>query len=299
VDYFDVIVIGQGYAGLTAAKLAAERGLRVANCEGECMGGLILNINELEPSPSGQELSGVDLASTLALSNAESGVTPISDTVTAVEQGEEGLWIVRTEEEAYSARNVILASGAKLRKLGVPGEEEYFGQGVSECADCDGPMYGGKDTVVVGGGDSAFQEALKLAEFADKVTIVMRGAVPRARKDLVERAKGNAKIAHRTHSSVTEVIGSPENGVEGIRIQSGAGEEVMPCAGVFIFIGLEPNAAFVQADVRRDASNAIITTEAGATGPEGLWAIGAVRSGFGGMLTDAEADAVRALAALS
>jgi thioredoxin reductase (NADPH) len=220
--------------------------------------------------------------------------------VTALERGEDGLWIVKTDSEDYAARHVIIASGARLRKLDVPGEEEFEGQGVSECADCDGPMYKGMETVVVGGGDSAFQEALALAQYADKVTIIMRGAGPRARAYFRERAAAEPRIVQLTNTRILAIEGAPGKGVEAIRVESDdAGEHAVPCAGVFIFIGLEPNTGFVPSEVSRDAEGALLTSDRCATALDGVWAIGAVRSGFGGMLTDADADVERAFAALA
>src|SRR5580700_343311 len=253
MENFDVIVIGQGYAGLTAARLSMQRGLRTANFESECMGGLVININELDPAPSGAEPSGAELASNLALSNMEQGVEPVTDAVTAVQPTDDGAWVVKTEAEVYLARHVIVASGARLRKLGVPGEEEFFGQGVSQCADCDGPLFQDMDTVVVGGGDSAFQEALALSQFARSVTIVMRGAGPGAGPELLEHAGANPKITRLPHTSVAAILGVPRKGVEAVRITTvGAGERTLACGGVFVFIGLEPNTAFLPADLRRD-----------------------------------------------
>jgi len=299
MENFDVIVIGQGYAGLTAARLSMQRGLRTANFEAECMGGLVININELDPAPPGAEPSGAELASSLALSNVEQGVVPVTDAVTAVERTDDGAWVVKTDAEVYLARHVIVASGARLRKLGIPGEEEFFGQGVSQCADCDGPLFQDMDTVVVGGGDSAFQEALALSQFARTVTIVMRGARPRARAEILTRAAANPKLTQLPHTRLEAVLGVRRQGVEAVRITTaGAGERTLACGGVFIFIGLEPNTAFLPADLRRDPAGALITSEQCATGVPDLWAIGAVRSGHGGTLMDAAADAQRAVAAL-
>lgn len=297
MERFDVIVIGQGYAGLTAARWATSRGMRTANFEANCMGGLILSINELDPVPAGSEHSGAELSSALAMSNDEQGVVAVSDTVTALE-GSAGHWVVRTAGQSYGATHVVIASGARLRKLGVPGEAEYFGAGVSECADCDGPLYKGAETVVVGGGDSAFQEALALSRYASKVTLIMRGAGPRARAELRQKAATNEKLVQLTQTRVLEVLGVEGKGVEGVRVAAqGQGDQVLPCAGVFVFIGVQPNTQFLPADLPRDAQGALVTSEL-AVAP-GLWAIGAARSGFGGLLTDAADDAQRAIAALS
>jgi thioredoxin reductase (NADPH) len=300
MESFDVIVIGQGYAGLAAARLAIQRGLRTANFEAQCMGGLIININELEQVPQGAEHSGAELASNIAMSNMDRGVATMSDAVIGVERGADGSWVVRTDSGAYAARHVIVASGARLRKLGVPGEEEFFGQGVSECADCDGPMFQGMETVIVGGGDSAFQEALALSAFATRVTMVMRGTAPRARADLVERVAANPKVVQLPNTRLLAINGAPGKGVDSVRLETdGHGESTLPTAGVFIFIGLEPNTGFLPTDLKRDAAGALMTSDQCATALPGLWAIGAVRSGYGGMLTDAAADAERVIADLS
>lgn len=300
MENYDVIVIGQGYAGLTAAGLATNRGLRTINFEARCMGGLILNINELHPIPEGAEHSGSELASNLLMNNLDDGVVNASEQVNDVRRGEDGLWLVKTSEKIYAAPNVIVASGARLRKLRIPGEEELFGQGVSECADCDGPMFRGMETVVVGGGDSAFQEALALSQYASRVTIVMRGSVPRARAELLEQAAANPKLIQLPNTRIISIDGAPGKGVESVRIiTEGEVEKSLPCSGVFVFIGLEPNTQFLPADLRRDSAGALITSDRCETAFAGLWAIGAVRSGYGGMLTDAAADAERVVATLS
>jgi thioredoxin reductase (NADPH) len=299
MDKFDAIIIGQGFAGLSAARLAAQRGLRTANFEGEMTGGLIINVNELDPLPAGAEHSGAELASNIAMLNLDNGVESVSDAVVGMVCEGSG-WSVKTANGTYGARHVVVASGARLRKLNVPGEENFFGQGVSVCADCDGPLFSDQETVVVGGGDSAYQEAVTLAQYARKVTLLLRSDVPRARPELVARAVENPRISLLTGTRVLEVVGEPGKGVDGVRIASnGHGEQTLTCTGVFVFIGLEPNTAFLPAEVQRDPSGALVVSPQCATNLPGLWAIGAVRAGFGGLLTDAAADAERVIAALS
>jgi thioredoxin reductase (NADPH) len=211
-----------------------------------------------------------------------------------VSRADQGHWLVETEDgEDYAAAKVIVASGAHFRKLGIPGETELFGRGVSECADCDGPLYRGLEAVVVGGGDSAFQEASILSRFASKVTILMRGDAPRARLGLVEAAKSNPKIFLRPNTQITEVLGD-ETGVTGVRL---LGDEVLPCAGAFVFVGLEANSGFLPAEVGRDAAGGVVTDDQLMSSAPGLYVIGAARSGFGGLLSDARVDAERAVAA--
>lgn len=297
---FELVVIGQGYAGLTAAKLAATQGLHTASVEANCMGGWIMNINKLDPGPEGTPESGAELASSLSMSNTELGVTDVLGNVTSLNRNDDGLWIVKTEEEAYTAPNVIIASGGRRRTLGVPGETEFLGQGVSECADCDGPLFRDAETIIVGGGDAAFQEALTLAEFAGRVTILIRGSAPRARTDFQQRVAANPRIVQRLHTRLLAIEGQPGAGVESVRIQTeGSGESTLAAKGVFIFVGLEPNTGFVPTEIARDQAGALITSEDCATALPGLWAIGAVRSGYKGLLTHAAQEAERAIAALT
>lgn len=299
MERFDVVIIGQGYAGLVAAKLAAERGLRTASIEQLMPGGLVTSINELDPAPAGASACGPELTAELAMANMDNGVESVSSVVNSMALGHDNSWVIATDANEYVANNVIVASGARLRKLGVPGEQEFFGRGVSECADCDGPMYQGMAVVVVGGGDSAFQEALALTAYAEKVTIVMRGATPRAKAALVEQVAQNAKIAVLPNTQVRAILGEATGGVTGVRIQSADNAETtLPCSGVFSYIGLRPDSGYLPAEVNRDATGAVQVAANGKTNLPGLWAIGAVRSGFGGQLSDAAADAQRAVAAL-
>jgi thioredoxin reductase (NADPH) len=296
---FDVIVIGQGYAGVTVARLAAARGLRTANFEAMYAGGLVMNVNELDPVPEGGEHVGAELVSNIAMANMDNGVVSVAAPAIAISRGADGAWTVEGDAELHVAPSIVVATGARLRKLGVPGEEEFFGRGISECADCDGPMFQDMETVVVGGGDSAFQEALALCQYAGKVTIIMRGEKPRARAGLVERAAGNPKIALLPKTQVLAVEGNG-SGVTGVRVRAADGaERTIACSGVFVFIGLDPNAVFLPGELARDGAGAIIASDDGATNLPGLYAIGAVRSGFGGLLSDALADAERVAARLA
>lgn len=301
MNKFDVVVIGQGYAGLLAAKRAREQGLKVASVEALYPGGLVMNIMHLDPAPEGvTEPNGSDVISTLAMDNMDLGIPTIAGSATAVIKSPIGHFTVETDSEAVEARQVIVASGAKFRKLGVPGEEEFFGRGISECADCDGPMFGGMDAVIVGGGDSAFQEAAVLSQFAKKVTIVMRGQKPRARAKFVEVVQAIPNIDVLQQTEVTAIEGTVQQGVTGVRLRTGDGaESTHTCSGVFVFIGLKPNADFLPESIDRDDAGGVMVSHAGETSIPGIWAVGAVRSGYGGLLADAEQDVERTLAAIA
>ena len=203
---YDLIVIGEGISGLACANHAARAGLRVATFESTLFGGLVINVNELDGYSEGGHGSGTDLASALMQSNSDAGVKSIQEEVRSVRAGR-GAFEIASESGRYQARGVVIASGARLKKLGVPGELEFEGRGVSSCADCDGPIFQNEDVVVVGGGDSALQEALVLAQYSRSVKIVLRGDELRARKRLAERARGNPRISIIRNITVEAIVG--------------------------------------------------------------------------------------------
>jgi thioredoxin reductase (NADPH) len=201
---------------------------------------------------------------------------------------------VVTDSGTHTARCVIVASGARLKRLGVPGEAEFEGRGVSQCADCDGPMYQNEDAIVVGGGESAFQEALVLANYCKRVMLVHHGDTFRASPHFVEQVQANDKITVTRNATVDAILGGKMVEKARVRHADGRTEEV-PCAGVFAYIGLEPSTDFVPDTVERDSAGFLRTNESLETALPGVFAIGAVRSGFGGTLTDAMDDARRAI----
>ena len=293
---YDVIVIGEGVGGLAAAGALAQARLKVATMEAQLFGGLVINVNELEPALPGRPASGAELAAGLMQENAERGVASIQEPVTELREAGE-LKEVRSDSGVYTARHVIVASGARLRKLGVSGESEFEGRGVSQCADCDGPMYQNEDVVVAGGGDSAFQEALVLTHYCRRVFLVHRSDEFKASAHFVEQVKANGKITIMRNASIEAILGT--NMVEKARVRHNDGRvEELACAGVFAYVGLEPSAAFLPATVERDANGFIRTNDSMETTLNGVYAIGAVRSGFGGMLIDVMEEAQRAAAAV-
>jgi thioredoxin reductase (NADPH) len=202
-----------------------------------------------------------------------------------------------TDSGIYGARHIVLASGARLRKLGVPGEAEFEGRGVSQCADCDGPMYQNEAAIVVGGGDSAFQEALVLAQYARRVHLVHRSDAFRASRHFIEQVEANEKISIVRNAVVEAILGAKM--VESARVRHADGRvEDMACAGVFAYIGLEPNTEFLPAQVEKDAAGFVRTDDSLLTRMPGVSAIGAVRSAFGGTLSHAMDDAQRVVRAV-
>ena len=284
---YDLIVIGEGVSGLACAGHARRSGLKVATFESTLFGGLVLNVNELDGYPGAE--SGTHLASELMQANSDAGVASIQEDVTAIRPAGRAFEVAAGG--VYSARQVVVASGARLKKLGVPGEDDYEGRGVSHCADCDAPMFQNEDVVVVGGGDSALQEALVLAKFCRKVRIVHRGDSFRAQKHLAEQVRANPGISILWTSSVEAILGAKM--VEKVRVRRDGKTEDIASAGVFAYVGLEPNAACAPSGVGRDGRGYLVTNDTFETSMAGVWAIGAVRAGYSGLLRDAVIEARR------
>ena len=283
----DIVVIGAGVAGLSAARAALRAGLRAAYLEAQMFGGLVLNVNDMDGAIGG---SGADFSSSLMSEVADLGGENLEGVACDLRADGSGLVVVSDAGE-HRATAVVVASGAALKKLGVPGEAELEYKGVSHCADCDGPMFQGQDVAVVGGGDSALQAALVLSGYCNRVHLIHRGTVFRAAPHFVERVRAAPNVEIRMGSTVSEVLGS--DGVEGVRVNGDA----IACSGFFAFVGLEPASGFLPPGIARDARGAVLTGADYQTAMPGVYAAGAVRSGCGGMLEHAIAEGEAAAAA--
>ena len=287
---FDIAVIGGGIAGLAAAQHAALAGVSVGHfVEHGLPGGLVINVGELDGWPSSAAVGGAELAAGLLVRNEELGVTLVPSRIDNIEWG--ATKTLGAAEGTWRARQVVVATGARLKALDVPGADRLLGRGISQCAWCDGALYRDADVVVAGGGDAALSEALHLAQFARTITIVTRGESFRARKSYVARIASDERFQLRWASEIVEVLG--EDGVEAVRLRDReqAGVETIGCRGLFVFVGLEANAALLGPEVARDAAGFVITDATCETGLPGVFAIGAVRAGYGGRLTQAVAEA--------
>ncbi len=280
----DTIILGSGCAGLTAALYTARAGLKPLVLEGHEPGGQLSITSLVENFPDWPEgVQGPELIENIRKQAARFGATYQQVDVERVEAGTEPI-LLHTTAGAMRTRTLIVATGASARWLGLPSEQALIGHGVSSCATCDGFFFRGKEIAVIGGGDSAMEEALFLSRFAAKVTLLHRREAFRASKIMQERAAENPKIELRTNVVVEEVLGVKEKEVKGLRLRDvRTGEpSVLPVSGMFLGIGHEPNTKMLAGQVDCDdegyikTANNVFVTRNGAVIP-GLFACGDVQ----------------------
>jgi thioredoxin reductase (NADPH) len=271
----DLIVIGSGPAGYTAAIYAARAQLSPLVFEGIQFGGALMTTTEVENYPGFRDgITGPELMDQMREQALRFGADLRMEDVDAVSL-EGPIKTVTVGDETYRSRAVILAMGAAARHLGVPGEEALIGMGVSTCATCDGFFFRDEDIVVVGGGDSAMEEATFLTRFARSVTIVHRREEFRASRIMLERARANEKITFLLNTQVTAIEGDPK--VSGVRLRNTAtGEESkLDVTGVFVAIGHDPRSELVRGQVELDDDGYVQTQpHSTATSVEGVFAAG-------------------------
>jgi len=274
----DLIVIGGGTAGLTAAIYAGRAAIKPLLLSGAMPGGQIASTNLVENYPGFPEgVNGFDLAYAFQQQAEHFGAQIVQEAVTEVNFATRPL-VVRTRSETYQARAVIIATGAFPRRLGVPGERDFFGRGVSTCATCDGFLYKDKVAVVIGGGDSAIDESLFLTKFAREVIVVHRRDELRASKQLQERAFANPKMRFVWDSVAKEILGDSK--VTGVRVRNVKTEEeqIIDTDGVFIYVGLVPATKVFAGQVALDDAGYIITDDHQRTNVPGVFAAGDVQN---------------------
>ena len=274
---YDTMIIGAGPAGMTAALYAARSNLKVALLERGIYGGQMNNTAEIENYPGDARISGPELAEKMFEPLENLGVEHLFGHVEKIEDHGDYKKII-TEDEAFETKTVILASGANHRHLGVPGEEEYNSRGVSYCAVCDGAFFRDEDLLVVGGGDSAVEEAIFLTRFAKSVTIVHRRDQLRAQQLLQERAFANEKISFIWDSVVKEIKGDDRRVTSVVfeNVKTGQSSE-SDFGGVFVYVGLDPVSDFVKDLGICDEAGWIVTDQHMKTAIDGIYAIGDVR----------------------
>ena len=272
---YDVIIIGSGPAGLTAAIYTTRADLKTLVVAGVKWGGQLMLTTEVENFPGFPEgIKGPDLMTNMRKQAERFGAEFVNDDFTAADFSSKP-FKVSVGDKDYESKSVIIATGADTKWLGVPGETEKIGRGVSSCAPCDGAFFRNKNVIVVGGGDSAMEEALVLTKFATAVTVVYRGESLRASQIMQDRAKNNSKIKFIFNTEITEVLG--ESKVEKVKFKNNKTnqENEMPIDGVFVAIGHIPNTSKFK-DIDLDEAGFVKIHDHFLTNKEGVFAAGDV-----------------------
>lgn len=291
---YDLVILGAGAAGLTAAIYGRRAGLSVLVLEKEGHGGQIKLTHAVENWPGCQSINGYELGNSFYEHALALGTETELLAAVGLEM-REGKRYVRTEHGEVEAGAVIIATGASFRHLGVPGEVEYTGRGVSSCAVCDAPFYRNQEVAVVGGGNTALQEAEYLTAFAAKIHLIHRRGEFRADQKLVDRVLAHEKTVPHLHQTLASVEGDT-GGVTGIHLRDTRDGSLtgLQVPGVFIFVGTAPHSAFVKGFLDLTEDGAIITDARLRTSQPGVFAAGDVRDTDLRQVVTAAADGARA-----
>jgi thioredoxin reductase (NADPH) len=289
-DQYDVVVVGGGVAGLSAGLTLARTARKTRVLTGQAIGGNLLSIERIDGYPGFPDgVPGYDLCPIIQEQAVAAGAEFAATEATSL-QAHDGRWRLATGEGEVWARSVVVATGAALKTLGIPGEERLFGKGVSHCASCDAPLLRGRTVGVVGGGDSALQEALTLAQPVARVIVLHRGSAFSAQAAYVQQVIENPKIEVRFGTTVEEAIGN--GGLTGVRTRTvGDGKtQDLELAGLFVYVGLAPVTAWLGSVLTLDASGRVPVDGAMRSSLPGLFAAGTVRSGSAGRAAAAAGD---------
>jgi thioredoxin reductase (NADPH) len=294
---FDVLVVGAGIAGLTAGLMSARAGRRTRVLTGPSLGGHLLSIERIDGYPGSPDgIPGYDLCPMVQEQATAAGAEFSAGAATAL-AAHDGHWSVTTSEGDLRTKTVVIATGTTSRTLGIPGEDRLAGKGVSHCASCDGPLLRTRVVGVVGGGDSALQEALTLARFAARVIVMHRGTSLSAQAAYRAQAARQQVIEVRLSTVVEEVLGDAV--LTGVRTRSVRDAAVtdVELAGLFVYVGLKPDTDWLSGTVALDASGRVLTDASMRCGAPGLFAAGTVRSGSAGRAAAAAGDGATAAVA--
>lgn len=295
---YDIVIIGAGPAGLTAALYAGRARVRTVLLERGVPGGQLLNTEAIEDYPGFEHITGAELAERMAEQVKHFGVDIVNARVTGI-RSDGALKIVETDDGSqYSGYFVVLTAGGEPKRLGIAGEDEYQGRGVSQCAVCDGAFFKEQEVAVVGGGDAALEEAVFLTRYIKKVYIIHRREKFRAQAILVEAARNNPKVELIMNTVVQEIKGN-EDGVTGLILKDVVTGKTRPLSvtGCFIFIGFQPNTQFFdhREHVKHDQLGFLVTDDNMETSVPGVYAAGDVRSQLTRQITTAVGDATTAV----
>ncbi len=281
MSYYDLIIIGGGPTGLTTALYGAREGMNVLVIEKAALGGQAAITERLDNFPGFPDgISGAEFAERLSRQAARFGVEMLkAQEVIGIRAEDESRYVKTADGNEYGARAVLIATGSKYRRLNVPGESDFIGAGIHFCATCDGPFYKGKEVVVVGGGNSAGEESLFLARFVEKVTILARGEALSASKVVADNLAENPKIKVLTNVEVKSFSGNGKLNTVNIKNRKTDEEAIIHPSGVFVFIGLQPNSAWLPAEIKRDEVGFLMTGMNLETSMAGVFAAGDVRKG--------------------
>jgi thioredoxin reductase (NADPH) len=292
----DVLIVGGGIAGLSAALASARAGRRTRVVTGPALGGQLISIERIDGYPGFPDgIPGYELCPIVQEQAVAAGAEFGASSATALGQVEDG-WQLTTGEGTVRARAVVIATGTSSKELGIPGEARLRGKGVSHCASCDGPLLRTRTVAVVGGGDSALQEALTLAQYVSRVIVLHRGAALSAQAAYRAAVRDHGKIETRLNTVVEEVVG--DAGLTGVRTRTTDGSRAdIELAALFVYIGLAPNTAWLSGVIELDAFGRIPTDEQMRSRLPGLFAAGTIRSGTAGRAASAAGDGATAAVA--
>ena len=291
---YDLIIVGGGAAGLTAALFSARHGLRTAVLERSMPANQIINAERIENFPGfPQGLSGAELGPMMEEQAGQAGAELHLQEATGLAL-DDPYRIVLSGEGRYRTKALVVAAGSNLKTAGIPGEKEFFGKGVSHCATCDGPMFTGEAVGVVGGGDSAADEALTLTEYADRVLLFHRRDRLRAQRAIQEQLLAHPKIDVVFNTEVESIDG--EDSVSGVRVRNVITNlhDRVKLSGVFVYVGLEPNSELVRGIIRTDNAGHIPVNLWMETEVPGIYAAGDIRQNSAAQLATSAGDGATA-----
>jgi thioredoxin reductase (NADPH) len=296
VSNYDVVIVGGGPAGLAAGLYTARMNLKTLLLDRGPLGGQLLNTELIEDYPGFESILGTELATKMGDHARRFGLE-VREFEPVKEIDKDGpIKVIRMESgEVIRTPALILAAGGLPRYLGVVGEKEYQGRGVSYCAVCDGAFFKGEELAVVGGGDAAVEEGDFLTRYAKKVYIIHRRDQLRAQPILIDRARANPKIEFILEAGVKEIVGNGK--VEAVRYDQYGSTKELPVGGVFIFIGFVPNSGLFKFHVDHDAAGYVLTDRSMQTSEPGIWAVGDVRAQLTKQIATAVGDGTTAAVA--